>query len=56
MYGFMAIEADLNTVKGLTFYAHGETPGLGAEIEKDWFQDNFVGKKKYSTLKANLWQ
>jgi Na+-transporting NADH:ubiquinone oxidoreductase subunit C len=45
LHGFMAIEADLNTVKGLTFYAHGETPGLGAEIEKDWFQDNFVGKK-----------
>ena len=36
---------DLNTVRGLTFYKHGETPGLGGEIEKPWFQHNFVGKK-----------
>jgi len=45
MYGYFALEADLNTVRGITFYAHGETPGLGGEIEKDWFQQNFVGKK-----------
>lgn len=45
LYGFIALESNLNTVKGLTFYAHGETPGLGAEISADWFQDNFVGKK-----------
>lgn len=45
LYGFIALESNLNTVKGLTFYAHGETPGLGAEIAADWFQDNFVGKK-----------
>ena len=45
LYGFLALESDYNTVKGLTFYKHGETPGLGAEIEKDWFQNNFVGKK-----------
>ena len=32
-------------MKGITFYNHGETPGLGAEIEKDWFQNNFLGKK-----------
>ncbi len=45
LYGFLALEKDLNTVKGITFYKHGETPGLGAEIEQDWFQSNFVGKK-----------
>jgi Na+-transporting NADH:ubiquinone oxidoreductase subunit C len=45
LYGFLALEKDLNTVKGLTFYQHGETPGLGAEIEKDWFGNNFIGKK-----------
>jgi len=45
LYGYLALEADLNTVKGITFYKHGETPGLGGEIEKDWFQQNFVGKK-----------
>ena len=35
----------METVKGITFYKHGETPGLGAEVEKPWFQNNFVGKK-----------
>jgi len=45
LYGYLSLESDLNTVKGITFYKHGETPGLGAEIEKDWFQDNFLGKK-----------
>ncbi|HCN07065.1 MAG TPA: NADH:ubiquinone reductase (Na(+)-transporting) subunit C [Lentisphaeria bacterium] len=44
LYGYLSLESDLNTVKGITFYKHGETPGLGAEIEKDWFQDNFLGK------------
>jgi Na+-transporting NADH:ubiquinone oxidoreductase subunit C len=33
MYGYMAVKSDLNTIQGLTFYQHGETPGLGGEIE-----------------------
>jgi len=45
LYGYFALEADLDTVRGLTFYKHGETPGLGGEIDKPWFQHNFVGKK-----------
>jgi len=45
MYGYFALEQDLNTVKGITFYQHGETPGLGAEVEREWFTHNFVGKK-----------
>jgi Na+-transporting NADH:ubiquinone oxidoreductase subunit C len=45
LYGYLALDADLDTVRGITFYKHGETPGLGGEIEKDWFQENFVGKK-----------
>ena len=43
--GYMAIEADGSTIKGFTVYSHQETPGLGGEIESDWFQKNFVGKK-----------
>jgi len=42
--GYFALEQDLNTVKGITFYSHGETPGLGGEIEKDWFTNGFKGK------------
>lgn len=45
IHGYLALEADLNTVRGVTFYDHGETPGLGGEISQQWFQDNFTGKK-----------
>lgn len=45
IYGYMALEPDGKTVKGITFYKHGETPGLGGEIEKDWFTSNFIGKQ-----------
>ena len=49
LFGYFAIDANnLSTVKGITFYAHGETPGLGAEISKQWFQSNFIGKEIYS--------
>ena len=45
MYGYFAIEPDIATAKGITFYKHKETPGLGAEVDKDWFKNNFIGKK-----------
>ncbi len=45
LYGYFALETDAVTVRGITYYKHGETPGLGAEVEKDWFQENFKGKK-----------
>ena len=45
LYGFFAIEPDGRTVKGITFYKHKETPGLGGEVDKEWFQNNFIGKK-----------
>ena len=48
IYGYLALEPDVTTVMGITFYKHGETPGLGGEIEKDWFKKNFVGKKIFS--------
>ena len=45
LYGYFALDTDLNTSKGITFYKHKETPGLGGEVEKNWFQNNFIGKK-----------
>ncbi len=48
IYGYLALEKDLATVVGVTFYRHGETPGLGGECEKPWFQDNFRGKKVFA--------
>jgi len=45
IYGYIALENDLNIVMGISFYQHGETPGLGGEIEKEWFTGNFKGKR-----------
>jgi len=43
--GYLALDRDGATVKGFAVYQHAETPGLGGEIEKRWFRDNWVGKK-----------
>jgi len=45
MYGFLALEGDGRTVKGITFYQHGETPGLGSEIDNPAWQARWVGKQ-----------
>lgn len=47
MYAFVAIDTDGNTVKGLTFYEHGETPGLGGEIENPSWREKWVGKQLF---------
>jgi len=46
MRGFLALEGDLNSIGCLTFYEHGETPGLGGEI------DNEKWKKQWTTKLA----
>lgn len=45
IYGYIAIDGDGESIVGFTVYSHAETPGLGGECEKDWFQDQFIGKK-----------
>lgn len=45
IWGFLALKNDFNTIAGTSFDHKGETPGLGAEITKEWFQKQFVGKK-----------
>lgn len=47
MYGYIALEADANTIVGLRFYQHGETPGLGGEIDNPKWQRLWQGKKLY---------
>jgi Na+-transporting NADH:ubiquinone oxidoreductase subunit C len=47
--GYMAVKKDGETIAGFSVYQHSETPGLGGEIEKKWFQDDFVGKKLVNT-------
>jgi len=44
MYGFLVLEGDANTIKGLSFYLHKETPGLGAKVELDSWKALWQGK------------
>lgn len=47
IWGYMAFDADGSTVYGAYFAHQGETPGLGAEIEKPAFSDQFQGKNVF---------
>ena len=47
--GVLALEPDLETIRGIRFYKQEETPGLGGEIGADWFQDQFAGKQIISS-------
>jgi len=48
MYGYVALDSDLRTIDGLAFYEHGETPGLGGEIENPAWEAGWQGKKIYN--------
>ncbi len=45
IWGYISLESDMNTIYGVSFGHKGETPGLGAEIETEKFQQQFIGKK-----------
>ena len=45
LYGFHALEEDGNDIFGLQFYQHGETPGLGAEVDNPRWKALWNGKK-----------
>jgi len=47
LYGFIAMEADANTIAGLGFYQHGETPGLGGEVDNPRWIAFWPGKEVY---------
>ncbi|MCB1693621.1 MAG: Na(+)-translocating NADH-quinone reductase subunit C [Pseudomonadales bacterium] len=47
LYGFIALEGDLNTVAGITFYEQQETAGLGGEVENPDWKALWEGKKIY---------
>ena len=47
MYGFIALEPDANTIKGFAYYSHGETPGLGGEVDNPGWKNQWIGKKIY---------
>lgn len=45
LYGFIALEDNLNDIFGLQFYQHAETPGLGAEVDNPKWKSQWKGKK-----------
>lgn len=47
LYGYLAIRSDLQTIQGLTFYDHGETPGLGGEVENQMWKAQWQGRYLY---------
>ena len=47
LYGYIALESDGNTVAGLGFSEHGETPGLGGEVDNPRWKAHWPGKQVY---------
>lgn len=47
LYGFVALDTDFTTIHGLTFYSHGETPGLGGEVDNPSWKAKWPGRKVY---------
>lgn len=47
LYGFVALQGDLQTIIGLGFYSHAETPGLGGEVDNPLWKAKWEGKKLY---------
>ena len=48
MYGYIALGGEeLNTIRGFAYYAQGETPGLGGEVDNPSWKKQWIGKKVY---------
>ena len=47
LYGFVALDADLETIRGLTYYEHKETPGLGGEVDNPRWKSLWNGRKAF---------
>lgn len=43
--GFLALDSDLDTIAGLGFFEHAETPGLGGEVDNPKWKAQWIGKK-----------
>ncbi|MCA8943030.1 MAG: NADH:ubiquinone reductase (Na(+)-transporting) subunit C [Planctomycetes bacterium] len=54
LYGYLALESDGNHVKGITFYKHGETPGLGGEVENPGWQASWADGKRVLDDSGNV--
>lgn len=48
LYGFLALNADTTEIESLSFYEHGETPGLGGEVDNPRWKKQWVGKRPFN--------
>jgi Na+-transporting NADH:ubiquinone oxidoreductase subunit C len=47
LYGYVALDSDGTTIRGITYYAHGETPGLGGEVDNPRWKALWPGRKAF---------
>jgi Na+-transporting NADH:ubiquinone oxidoreductase subunit C len=47
LYGYLALKSDLETIQGITFYSHKETPGLGGEVDNPLWKAQWDGRKLF---------
>jgi Na+-transporting NADH:ubiquinone oxidoreductase subunit C len=47
LYGYLALDVDGTTVRGLAFYEHGETPGLGGEVDNPKWRALWSGRRVF---------
>ncbi len=47
LYGYIAIGSDIQTVRGITFYEHKETPGLGGEVDNPSWKARWPGRQVF---------
>ena len=45
LWGYIALSKDANTIHGITFYQHRETPGLGGEVDNPRWKAQWRGKQ-----------
>jgi Na+-transporting NADH:ubiquinone oxidoreductase subunit C len=53
LYGFIAVDADGQTIRGITFYEHGETPGLGGEVDNPAWKEVWSKDRKKKIFAAD---
>ena len=50
LYGYLALDGDLNTIAGLGFYQHKETPGLGGEVDNSKWKAGWQGVRLFNDM------
>ncbi|MFG6158251.1 Na(+)-translocating NADH-quinone reductase subunit C [Halomonas sp. 1390] len=48
MRGYLSVQGDGNTINGITFYSHSETPGLGGEVDNPRWKAQWEGKEIFA--------